>query len=54
VQGLIGQPVADVRRDLHEAARIIPPDSVVTQDFRPDRMNVDLDAAGVIARIWCG
>ncbi|WP_272003749.1 I78 family peptidase inhibitor [Roseovarius sp. ZX-A-9] len=34
--------------------RIIPPNSAVTLDHRPDRLNVDVDEGGVITRIWCG
>ncbi|MRU14904.1 hypothetical protein FDP25_05605 [Roseovarius sp. A21] len=26
----------------------------MTMDHRPDRLNVDLDEAGRITRIWCG
>lgn len=50
---LIGQPVsaADVVPD---PKRILPPNSIVTKDYRLNRTNVDLDADGVIVRIWCG
>jgi len=34
--------------------RIIAPNSAVTLDHRPDRLNVDLDEAGRITRFWCG
>ncbi|QYX56176.1 hypothetical protein K1T73_14070 [Roseovarius sp. SCSIO 43702] len=34
--------------------RIIPPDSAVTLDHRPERLNVDIDEDGKITRIWCG
>ncbi len=34
--------------------RIIPPNSAVTLDHRPDRLNVDVDDNGIITRIWCG
>ncbi|MFY9240358.1 MAG: I78 family peptidase inhibitor [Roseovarius sp.] len=34
--------------------RVIPPNSAVTMDYRPDRLNVDLDEAGQITRFWCG
>ncbi|MCZ4352618.1 I78 family peptidase inhibitor [Roseovarius aestuarii] len=34
--------------------RIIPPNSAVTMDHRPDRLNVDVDDAGEITRLWCG
>jgi len=34
--------------------RIIPPGAAVTEDYRPARVNFDLDEAGKITRIWCG
>ena len=34
--------------------RIIPEGAPVTMDYNPVRLNFDLDAAGNIARIWCG
>lgn len=34
--------------------RVIPPNAAVTMDHRPDRLNVDVDADGVITRLWCG
>jgi hypothetical protein len=40
--------------DLPHPQRILPPGSVVTQDHRPDRMNVFLDAAGRVTAITCG
>ena len=51
---LIGQPYDGLQDRFAATARIIPPNSAVTQDYRPDRQNVDLNAAGVITRIWCG
>lgn len=34
--------------------RVIRPDDAVTQDFRTDRLNVELDAEDNISRIYCG
>lgn len=34
--------------------RVIRPDQAVTQDFRPDRLNVELDAEDKVTRIFCG
>ncbi len=34
--------------------RLVPPGSAVTQDYRPERINFDLNDAGKITRIWCG
>ncbi|MCJ2187373.1 I78 family peptidase inhibitor [Novosphingobium beihaiensis] len=33
--------------------RVLRPGSVVTMDYRPDRLNVDLDANGVIKGFRC-
>lgn len=51
---LLNQPLEQVESQLPETARILPPDSVMTQDMRPDRLNVNLDEDGVIIRFWCG
>lgn len=37
-----------------ELMRWINPDSVVTMDFRPNRLNIYLDAEGKIERANCG
>ena len=51
----IGTPVQDHSfDDATRPYRIIPPNSAVTMDHRPDRLNVDVDDKGVITRIWCG
>lgn len=34
--------------------RVIRPDEAVTQDFRPDRLNVELDAEDNVSKIYCG
>jgi uncharacterized protein involved in copper resistance len=34
--------------------RVIRPDQAVTQDFSPDRLNVELDAEDNVTRIYCG
>lgn len=52
--GLVGQDEVAARAVVPELARIIPPNSAVTQDFRPDRVNVDLDEKGIVTRVWCG
>lgn len=46
---------AEIRADRDErGVRFIAPGSAVTQDYRPDRLNVTLDAQGRIARLGCG
>ena len=46
---------AEVARKIgHNRVRWLPPGSIVTQDLRSDRLNVDLDAGGVVTRLRCG
>ncbi|MBL8657912.1 MAG: YceI family protein [Altererythrobacter sp.] len=46
---------AEVARKIgHGSIRWLKPGSVVTQDYREDRLNVDLDAGGVVTRLSCG
>jgi len=50
----VGQRLEAASEILPEDARILPPNSVMTQDHRPGRLNVDLDDRDVILRVWCG
>lgn len=52
---LIGRPI-DMPGMVEESAdlRHIYPDSQVTMDFRPDRVNFRIDEDGRIAEITCG
>lgn len=34
--------------------RVIEPGTAVTEDYRPDRLNFDIDQSGTITGIWCG
>lgn len=60
VQWAVGQPAeqATMARIWRESGagliRPIGPRQAVTRDFRPDRVNVELDASNVIIRINCG
>ena len=38
----------------HGRIRWLPPGTIVTQDHRDDRLNVDIDAGGVVVRTRCG
>lgn len=38
----------------HARIRWLPPGTIVTQDYRVDRLNVDIDAGGVVTRVRCG
>jgi hypothetical protein len=51
---LVGQPLAAVTLPADLDARIIGPDTVVTMDFDPTRMNIYVDEDGVIQRVACG
>ena len=52
---LVGQDATALERVLiMREVRVIRPGMVVTQDYRPDRINFEIDAAGRIARITCG
>lgn len=60
VQSLVGtRATSDLgARVLRESAadtlRWIPPRTAVTQDFRPDRVNVAYDDDLMVERIYCG
>lgn len=53
-KGLVGRPVAAVTLPDTLRTRVIKPGDAVTKDYRPARMNIDLDDEGVIVRLWCG
>lgn len=51
---MMGQDGAALRDiELPPLTRVIKPGMAVTQDYRPDRLNISLDHAGKIDRIWC-
>lgn len=54
LQGLVGQGgsvLAAMR--LPDGTRIIRPGMAVTMDYRPDRLNIDLDEQDRITRVHC-
>ncbi|WP_242112765.1 I78 family peptidase inhibitor [Luteimonas aquatica] len=59
-QSYVGQAASDANLDAVRGAtgaknvRVIKPGDAVTMDFRSDRLNIELDAQGRIARIGCG
>lgn len=54
-QGLVGQSGQIARMlVLHQPLRVIPPHSAVTMDYRPERINFELDGADRIAAVRCG
>lgn len=51
------ESVAEMIKDAGNSERplrILKPGDAYTQDFAPNRVNINLDEAGVITRIWCG
>ncbi len=34
--------------------RVIRPGMLITQEYNPKRMNLDVDSKGIIIRVWCG
>ncbi|UWQ21966.1 I78 family peptidase inhibitor [Jannaschia sp. W003] len=52
--GLVGRNIAAVTLPADLNARIIRPDTAVTMDFRPDRLNVDVQSDGTITGLRCG
>ena len=52
--GLVGQPLAAVTLPADLDARIIGPDTAVTMDHRPDRLNIAVDGSGIIETVYCG
>lgn len=59
IQDLIGQNAEAVTNDAKtrsgaETVRRYTTGSPVTMDFRPDRLNIETDAAGVVVKLGCG
>lgn len=52
---LVGQSV-DVLAAMTFPApmRVIKPGMAITMDYNPERLNIDVDAKGIITRVWCG
>lgn len=51
---LIGRQVATIGIAETESFRLIRPDSVVTQDFVPSRVNALVEPSGMISSVYCG
>jgi len=60
VQGYVGQEPSDqtvaeiFTKSQAKRLRLIHAGEMVTMDFSPDRLNIELDKSGKIARITCG
>lgn len=54
VGSLVTQQPIYISQLTGRSLRVIPPNSVITKDWRPDRCNIDVNEHGIIARIWFG
>lgn len=58
-QSVVGSTAQDVRVGglpiaVPGSIRVISPGQPVTQDYRPDRLNLEVDASGNLVRAYCG
>ena len=55
LQELVGTDIAE-RPDLDPDTdlRIIEPGMAVTMDYRADRLNIEVDEAGQVTKVYCG
>ncbi len=51
---LVGTPAAEADFSAAKTVRIVAPNTAVTMDHRPDRLNVLTDANGIIQKFTCG
>lgn len=60
LQDLVGQPATEnmatdaLKQAKARVLRWIPPNAAVTMDYRPDRLNISLDAEGRVVDVKCG
>jgi hypothetical protein len=55
LQYLVGAPARDLdRMRFNKPVRVIYPDTAVTMDFNPERLNFNIDPSGRIMRVTCG
>jgi hypothetical protein len=52
-RSLIGSNVSESTLSENADTRIVYPDSVVSQDFRPERLNVIVNAEGRVTNLEC-
>ena len=50
----LGTPATEIEATAPEGRRVIGPDTVVTMDFVPERLNLETDAEGDLIRAYCG
>lgn len=55
IEDFIGKHVSTLPKDITDGhIRIIPPNSAVTMDYIPTRLNISTDADGIILKAYCG
>jgi hypothetical protein len=54
VQDRLGKAASVQDFSAYPAKRILSPNSPMTMDHSPERLNIDTDALGMITRLWCG
>lgn len=51
---LVGAPASGIdQTTLPELVRIITPETMVTEDFRPERLNIIVGADGIVGSLAC-
>ncbi|WP_167766890.1 I78 family peptidase inhibitor [Jannaschia formosa] len=53
-RSLVGANIAAVSLPASLNDRVIGPDTAVTMDFVPTRLNIEIDEDGEIQRLYCG
>jgi hypothetical protein len=54
-EGWVGKPVDEAAvKETGRVYRILKPDSMMTMDHNPERINVVHDEDGKVTRVWCG
>lgn len=54
-EGWVGKPVDEAAaKETGRPYRILTPDSMMTMDHNPERINVVHDTDGKVTRVWCG
>ena len=53
-EALVGNELAAITLPDDLLHRVIKPNDAVTMDYNPDRMNIHVDANGVITEVECG
>lgn len=51
---LVGEPAEDLDLDHAGPVRVLAPDSMMTMDYRTDRLNVRTDDKGIVTAFFCG